>query len=538
MVAVLLLCFVVIYYVFVIKHDTNFPSNEKNIYTKSASQSKESDSIHRNATSESSHSNIYDKDPEKEGSCDKNFIGKSETEHIVLDEKQQEVLDFVSSGIKRLLVLGSAGTGKSTIIRKIKEKLETQNKNVMLMAPTGIAAINIGGTTIHSQLEISTAVAPAKVLIHSFQLQALLERTDTIIIDEVSMLRSDLMDAILKRIYNYNPQIQLILVGDLMQLPPVLSSKDIMPFIKAGYDSKIPYFIDSIRKESFKVCILDSYHRHVPGLFLDCLNHIRNGEKLAQVIEIFNNYCYVRKTDRQPFIFLNTTNKMADSINEFRLNAINSQLVICKAKIERYIETAKTNIANEFPSPLLLKIKVGAQVMITKNIYLNPLSKDDIVPNGALAIITDIKPFSIEVKLITVKPNSKLILYPVTWNKKRYVINPITKELNQVTEVSFTQYPIKLAWAITIHKSQGLTLQNYAIDLGINQFTDNLAYVAFSRGKSFEDITLLRPLKIEDIKYNQKMIDFIACMEKNKNTMKQNEQNSSINYENNYLKLS
>ncbi|MBR4401862.1 MAG: AAA family ATPase [Synergistes sp.] len=428
-----------------------------------------------------------------------------------MDSSQRYALDLAKSGARRILILGAAGTGKSTVIKAIKETLEAAGKTVLLTAPTGIAAINIGGATIHSQFEIPAAIASARSLRDSRVLSMLLKNTDTIIIDEISMVRSDLMEAVLKRIGQYNPNIQLILVGDLMQLPPVLTEGETSAFKQAGYDPSFPYFTDGARGVTFDTAILTTCHRQGNGLFLDSLNKIRTGTDIQTAVNAFNANCRRPGTEPEPLLYLTTTNESASRINERRLAALDAEPRTFTAGIRYYTPSHKTNAEKEFPAPETLTVKPGANVMITKNIYPAG-SRGNMIPNGAIGRITGISNTAIEVTLFTARPGYRIKVTPETWAKIHYIYDTETKTIMPQKEIEFSQFPLKLAWAVTIHKSQGLTLDNYAIDMGKMQFTDNLAYVALSRGRNFSDITLLSPLQLKDVRTNSRMLKFIAAV--------------------------
>lgn len=331
------------------------------------------------------------------------------------------------------------------------------------------------------------------------------------------MVLSDMMPAIEQRLTSYGPDpskpfggIQLIMVGDLLQLPPILKNEDREAFINARYDPVNPYFYKELNVKNILSIVLRNSYRQTDDNFYKILSQIREGRNVVEAIKTINDRCY-DPSYKNSLLTLCATKSAAKVINDEKLRELPGNTVKYSQEIKdsrEYGQKTPLDIDDLFQTPLNLELKVGARVMITRNHYNN--SNNDLpslIPNGTLADVAELGENSIKVRLRTVAPGKIFDVPVVPWDRQRYSFN---KEENRVVEnidISFKQFSLKLAWAITIHKSQGLTLENYVLDLGENSFTPNLAYVALSRASKFEDIHLSRPLTINDIQLDKDIID-------------------------------
>lgn len=441
-----------------------------------------------------------------------------------LDESQRRAIEAVLRGDPLILISGAAGTGKSTVIKVIEQELKKRGKNVMLLAPTGMAAINIGGETIHSALRIPPVVNPVDemrehhYLQNNQKLQDMLRNVDTIIIDEISMVRADVMQTVCNILDIYGPEpdedfggVQLVLVGDLLQLPPVLAAGERRPFENAGYSPERPYFFECLGIGTYDMTSTPLTQNHRQQKLeddislLDCLYEMRTavGERREGLEDCINSYC--PEPDGTQLITLCATNDAANRINDKELFDLDGEPMLFKAEITDNRKHKDTKILSSFPSPKELWLKVGAKVMITKNIR-NQQDRQELIPNGTMAKVAALQNDQIEITLLTVKPGLRLVLQKTTWESYSYTYNKKEQKLEKEVSISFTQYPLRPAWAITIHKSQGMTLENYAVDLTNASFAANLAYVALSRARRFEDIHLIQKLKASDLKFDPYMM--------------------------------
>jgi ATP-dependent exoDNAse (exonuclease V) alpha subunit len=394
-------------------------------------------------------------------------------------------------------VTGNAGTGKSTLLHYFKEK--TQKKTVVL-APTGIAAVNIGGSTIHSFFRFPTRLITlddVKKIRGKADLFAALE---TLIIDEVSMVRADMMDAIdaslrLNRNRPYDPfgGVQLVLIGDLFQLPPVVE-RDLEEYFEDNYVT--PYFFSAKVFSEIRLQKIELQHvfRQNDPEFILLLNKVRNKEiELSDLAKINQRHQPSLKFNTHDLaITLTSTNALASAINLQRLSALPSQEYDFDAVIEGDFDD------KSHPTDKKLKLRKGAQVMMVKN---DPNKR---WVNGTLGVIQHISDDSIKVSFGSVVHT----IEQTSWEKSVYEYDRTYRSIESIVTGSFRQYPIKLAWAITIHKSQGKTFDNVIINLGYGAFAHGQAYVALSRCRSYEGVYLNAPLKYSDIILDPRVRDF------------------------------
>ena len=397
---------------------------------------------------------------------------------------QEFFLEYALNTSENIFLTGKAGTGKTTLLKKVIRQTE---KNVAVVAPTGVAAINAGGMTIHSMFQLpTTGFIPTddQVLPQFFTNRITLARTqrmrqerrrvllelELLIIDEISMVRADLLDAVdsvLKRIRkDQNPfgGVQVIVIGDLFQLSPVLRSHELLT-IKSYYDS--PFFFDSnVWKQCKPVTIeLNKIFRQDDAEFISILNNIRVGKREDSDLLVLNQRVS-QDHDATGIITLTTHNAKADKINNRKLDELKNEEFELEATIKgKFAETA-------FPVKECMKIKVGSQVMFIRN------HPDQLYYNGKIGIVKD--KIENEVIIQSFDDNSVIHVSPVEWKNYKYTIDPSTKQIEKEDIGSFIQYPLKLAWAVTVHKSQGLTFRHANLDLA-DTFAPGQLYVALSR---------------------------------------------------------
>lgn len=400
--------------------------------------------------------------------------------------KELEMARFIIEKTRRNLFLtGKAGTGKTTFLRDIS--MHTSKKMVVL-APTGVAAINAGAMTIHSffQFGLGPYIKGITVPRRSFNMHQskidLIKSLDLMVIDEISMVRADLLDHIndeLQRIRgNRDPfgGVQMVMIGDLQQLPPVAAGIE-GELLPQYYDST--YFFDSrVLKHSKYDCIeLQNVYRHNEQQFIEILNRARDGVVTDEDVELLNErYCEPESIEsKENYIRLVTHNQQAEVINEQELASLEGEAREFEAEIKKEFN------ADSFPTSRKLVLKVGAQVMFVKN------DPEKAFVNGSIGVISEIGEEQIEVYL----PSTDEIIQvgKMTWEDVRYKMNPDTKAIEAQVKGSFTQFPLKPAWAITVHKSQGLTFERAIIDVS-GAFSPGQAYVALSRCRSLQGLIL------------------------------------------------
>jgi energy-coupling factor transporter ATP-binding protein EcfA2 len=399
-----------------------------------------------------------------------------------------------------IFLTGKAGTGKSTLIKSLLD-LE---KNLLYLAPTGIAAINIGGETIHSFFKLPfRPLLPNDEEIKSLSGRRLsvTDLCDTIIIDEISMVRADILDAIdtsLRKSLNMPDKLfggkQMIFVGDPYQLEPVTNNNNgELEILKQFYQNSI-YFFDS---KSFKelqpeMIELERVYRQEDADFLEMLNRIRLGDQNETDLEKLNKN--VGKFDNDEFVIeLTTTNYSADSRNTLELNKINKPSHNYLGVIDRTFDLNKTR------APLNLELKVESQVLFVKN------DSDKRWVNGTIGKVVELQNEKIVVKL---KNGNTYEVPKATWENQEYLYNREKNKIETTVIGTFTQYPLKLAWSITIHKSQGLTLEKVFVNFSSGAFASGQAYVALSRCKSFEGIRFRNKIQNDDIIVDKRVKEF------------------------------
>ena len=436
-----------------------------------------------------------------------------------ISEAAAYTLRFINQTHRSVFLTGKAGTGKTTLLREI---IQTTHKNTVVVAPTGIAALNAGGVTIHSMFQLpfggfipdnsspqfseSTKFETKATLRRHFKMSGLkksvIRNMELLIIDEVSMLRADLLDAMdymMQTVRKKNTAfggVQVLYIGDLLQLPPVIRDKE-WRTLKTYYKGKFFFHSHVVQQNPPLYIELSKIFRQTDDTFISVLNNLRNNEISQQDIQTLNQYV---KPDfdlkaNKGYITLTTHNNKADTMNAQALEDLEGKLVVYKPEI-----------TGDFPEKIYpveqeLKLKVGAQVMFVKN----DLSFEKHYFNGKMGVIKSLS--ANEILVHFPEENKTIEVDKYEWQNIRYKVDETTKEIEEEVLGSFVHYPIKLAWAITVHKSQGLTFDKAALDVS-QVFLPGQAYVALSRLRSLEGLILLSPLHMNGISNDQDVMDY------------------------------
>lgn len=398
-----------------------------------------------------------------------------------------------------LFLTGKAGTGKTTFLRHLRT---SSRKRMVVAAPTGIAAINAGGVTLHSffQLDFGMFIpgmqrreSGRRAFSFGKEKIRIIRGLDLLVIDEVSMVRADLLDAVDAVLRRYRDHslpfggVQLLLIGDLQQLPPVVTESE-RPLLEQHYPS--PYFFDShaLRQLDYVTIELDKVYRQNDADFLSILNSIRDNRLSASLLSDLNSRYIPGFTpdDNEGYVRLTTHNRLADSINRQRLDALPGEEFIFEAQVEGQFPESS------FPAERQLRLKEKAQVMFIKN----DTGTERRFFNGMLGKVSRIEDGSIYV--IPADSTEEIEVPIVEWENVRFAIDEETKEIKENLDGVFRQIPLKTAWAITIHKSQGLTFDRAIIDASA-AFAHGQTYVALSRCRTLEGLVLERPLSASAI---------------------------------------
>jgi len=419
---------------------------------------------------------------------------KSNIEISILDS----ILDYINnldrSEGELIIIMGRAGTGKSTLIKTIKEK---SNKNCIVLAPTGIAAYNIDGSTIHSFFHYPPKPFPKEDRLLD-KIKDVVRNLDLLIIDEISMVNASVIDSISNSLQRYKENdrpfggISTLFVGDLFQLEPVPEKS-----VKDKYGESFFFMAETLNNIApQKYTLTHSYrheNNHSSENLLRMLDNIRRGKNLDDTLSFLNNKCFDPNfNSKNSEMRLTATNMQAEIINENFLKDLPGSTKTFRSKVTGTFKTEKN-----LPAPNELSLKVGAQVIMTKN-------NKKIWFNGTIGTIIKFNENSMTVKI----RNSNHEVTKETWDRIRYIYNKDTKKIEEEVLGTFEQYPMRLGWAVTIHKSQGLTLNNAYIDLGRRAFASGQTYVALSRCRTLEGIRMARPLRKSDIIINPMVEEF------------------------------
>lgn len=425
---------------------------------------------------------------------------------LEINDRFRHALHVMEKTDRSLFITGRAGTGKSTLLSHFCART---NKRPVVLAPTGVAALNVKGQTIHKFFNFYIDVTPEKIRAHKIKPRnpKLYAKLRTIIIDEISMVRADLLDCVDEFLRIYGPQkdkpfggVQMIFVGDLYQLPPVVREED--EAYSSRYETPFFFSARSLQSADFAVVELDTIYRQKEQEFVDLLNRVRTNEVEEADLRLLNSRYQpgYRHTGKGFFINLTATNRKADEINARHLEALSSKLHTTKAKIDGEFGP------EYYPTATELQFKIGAQVMLINN------DTQGRWVNGSIGEIVSIKRDDDDRAYINVRleDEGELVqVYPHTWEVFKYGVDG--GEITAHSIGSFTQFPFRLAWAVTIHKSQGKTFDHVIIDMDRGAFASGQVYVALSRCTTFEGIVLSSRIERQHIMTDPRIEAFLTA---------------------------
>ncbi len=413
--------------------------------------------------------------------------------------------DALENTSQHLFITGKAGTGKSTLLQYFRHKTQ---KNITVLAPTGISAIHIKGQTIHSFFQFKPDITPQSVseVIVRKQKRQLYKTLEAIIIDEISMVRADLMDCIDAMLRLHGPHfdrpfggVQMIFFGDLFQLPPVVT-RDEEHIFKSVYQTPFFFSAKAFETINLKIFELKKIYRQKDEQFIHLLNAVRDNELRPHHLSAFNTRCHPKYQipPGEFYITLTTTNALAEKVNLERLNELPGRGHLYQG-----------NMSGEFdrkslPTGENLEIKKGAQIMMLNN------DSEKRWVNGSLGVVTAIRTDTNgdDIIIVDLENGQSVDVKKYDWELYQYYFDEQIEMLSSKVVGYFTQYPLKLAWAVTIHKSQGQTFEKVIIDVGFGTFSHGQMYVALSRCTSLNGVILKQPLAVRHVLLDGRVVEF------------------------------
>ena len=430
-------------------------------------------------------------------------------EHIELNPEFQKALKIMEESGESVFITGRAGTGKSTLLQYFRDHTR---KKIAVLAPTGVAAINVRGQTIHSFFRFRPDITPDTVGAAKPADTNLYRQLDTIVIDEISMVRADLLDCVdmfLRRFGKFPHRpfggIQMVFIGDLYQLPPVVKSSEKVLF-ETYYQS--PYFFSAHAFQEIRPLLveLEKIYRQSDARFIEILNRIRNNTVDEEDLATLNERVIPDYTPEEGefVVYLTTTNDVARSINEKRLQELPGKERVYEGLLKGDFEEGS------LPTDFYLHLKKGAQVMLLNNDTSGRWVNGTIGRVRGFARSRSDTGEAVEVVVLELEDGGVVEVEPYTWDMFEFYYDEKEKRIASRSVGSFTQYPLRLAWAITVHKSQGLTFDRVIIDIGRGTFAHGQMYVALSRCRSLEGIILQKPILKKHILMDQAVVQFLT----------------------------
>lgn len=416
----------------------------------------------------------------------------------ILNKNQMDAFNTIERTHSNILILGQAGTGKSTFVQYLKS---ASSKRIVCACPTAVSALNIGGQTIHSLFQIQPRdfIMPELLKLKA-KPRNILNATDVLVIDEISMVAPDLLDAIdiLARQARHNNEpfggIQVVAIGDMFQLPPVIT-RESEHYYEEAYEHKNAYFFDSnvYKRANFIKYDFNTVYRQSDTDLLQNLVKLRDND--ASAIDFFNHCRIDDENIRKNAVIITPFRAVAERINTDKLNQINAPEMVYTGAISGNFNT------NDVPAPMELKLKQGALVMFVKN--------GDKWHNGSVGIVENLGAKEIIVQLLDDNKNDIVVVKPEKWEKIEYSRDENDRIIeNEIG--SYKQFPLMLGYAMTIHKSQGKTLGKVVIDISCGAFAHGQTYVALSRTRSAKDMHIVKPLGARDIIFDQRILNFVS----------------------------
>jgi ATP-dependent DNA helicase PIF1 len=420
-------------------------------------------------------------------------FGPSLLEGLEITPEYRRVVALLKGDCPIILVTGKAGTGKSTLISYIRE---TVDANLAVVAPTGVAALQSKGVTINSFFRFPPRVITDED-IQRVKGRKLYSALDVLVIDEISMVRADVLDAIDKflRLNARFPErpfggVKVLMVGDLFQLPPVVARKEEAILFEREYLS--PYFFSAKCLQDYSMASMEltKVFRQKDEQFTELLNKVRVADELEDALLSLNQACYGKAIDAGSLVTLTCTNATADQVNARKLAELPGPEKTFAGEVSGSLPVDEEKL----PSPMALTLKTDAQVMFTKN------DEQKRWVNGSLGRVRRLSDHSVQVELIGPTGEEIYDIPRVRWETYKYAYDESSNKIIPTVIGTYKQYPLMLAWAVTIHKSQGKTLERVEVDLGRGAFAPGQVYVALSRCRTLQGLFFRRPIKPEDVK--------------------------------------